>query len=33
VLDGRVLDGEWVTLVDDGARHTVVVRRAHPLSP
>jgi cyclic beta-1,2-glucan synthetase len=34
VLDGRLLDGEWVTLVDDGARHTVVVTfRTSPASP
>ena len=26
VLDGRTLDGEWIELADDGARHTVVVR-------
>jgi cyclic beta-1,2-glucan synthetase len=26
VLDGRVLDGEWIGLADDGARHAVVVR-------
>jgi cyclic beta-1,2-glucan synthetase len=26
VLDGRVLAGEWVELVDDGGRHAVVVR-------
>jgi cyclic beta-1,2-glucan synthetase len=26
VLDGRVLAGEWIELVDDGTRHDVVVR-------
>jgi cyclic beta-1,2-glucan synthetase len=26
VVDGRVVDGEWIDLVDDGARHAVVVR-------
>jgi hypothetical protein len=26
VVDGRVVDGEWINLVDDGARHAVVVR-------
>ena len=26
VLDGRVLDGEWIELADDGARHAVMVR-------
>jgi cyclic beta-1,2-glucan synthetase len=30
MLDGRVLEGEWVELVDDGGRHSVVVT---PLSP
>jgi hypothetical protein len=30
VLDGRRLEGEWIELVDDGARHSVVVT---PLSP
>ncbi|HEX6107006.1 MAG TPA: protein ndvB, partial [Gemmatimonadales bacterium] len=25
-LDGRALEGEWVSLLDDGARHQVVVR-------
>jgi hypothetical protein len=25
-VDGREVDGEWIDLVDDGARHTVVVR-------
>ncbi|HEU5041471.1 MAG TPA: protein ndvB, partial [Gemmatimonadales bacterium] len=31
-LDGRALEGEWVELTDDGARHTVVVR-PRSLSP
>jgi cyclic beta-1,2-glucan synthetase len=26
MLDGRPLAGEWIELVDDGARHAVVVR-------
>ena len=26
VVDGRAVDGEWIELVDDSARHTVVVR-------
>jgi cellobiose phosphorylase len=26
VLDGGTLEGEWIELVDDGKRHTVVVR-------
>jgi cyclic beta-1,2-glucan synthetase len=26
VVDGREVEGEWIELVDDGARHTVVVR-------
>ena len=26
VLDGRVLEGEWIELADDGTRHEVVVR-------
>jgi cellobiose phosphorylase len=26
VLDGRAVEGEWIELVDDGARHAVVVR-------
>jgi cyclic beta-1,2-glucan synthetase len=30
VLDGRVLEGEWIELVDDGGRHSVVIS---PLSP
>jgi hypothetical protein len=30
VLDGRVLEGEWIELVDDDARHSVVIS---PLSP
>ena len=33
LLDGRVLEGEWVELVDDGERHAVVVRpRRAPLA-
>ena len=30
VVDGHAVKGEWIPLVDDGARHTVVVS---PLSP
>jgi cyclic beta-1,2-glucan synthetase len=26
VLDGRAVEGEWIQLVDDGARHTVLIR-------
>jgi cyclic beta-1,2-glucan synthetase len=26
VVDGRRIDGDWIELVDDGARHAVVVR-------
>ena len=25
VVDGRPIEGEWIDLVDDGARHSVVV--------
>ena len=25
VLDGHVIEGEWIPLVDDGTRHTVVI--------
>jgi cellobiose phosphorylase len=32
VLDGRPVEGEWIDLVDDGARHTVVVRPVKVLS-
>ena len=31
-LDGRVLEGEWIDLVDDGARHRVVVTPLFHLS-
>jgi hypothetical protein len=30
VLDGRELDGEAIPLVDDGARHDVVIRPGRP---
>ena len=29
-LDGRDVAGEWIELVDDGAKHSVVVRPAEP---
>ena len=30
VLDGRMLEGEWIELADDGARHSVVVTTLSP---
>ena len=26
LVDGRTLQGEWIELVDDGARHAVLIR-------